>query len=323
MTRNRGVCTIALMVPDCRFCGGTRGHRSHVVLEMMFGLREPFEYLECGTCGSLRIKTVPQDLERHYPSRYYAFSEDSHGALYRLARRARDRYAFSGRGILGRALASVRRRPPYLAWLRKLGITYESSILDVGCGGGVLVSSLADAGFTVTGIDAFIDAPKTLSNGRRILRQSLEQTVDRYDAVMLHHSLEHMRDPAAAFGHLRRLVNPGGTVLIRTPLVGQRAWRQYGVNWVGLDAPRHLYIPSRDGMLRLAAAHGFAVGDVVFDSTSSQFWASELYSLGIPLHGSSPASHFSRSELARFEAETRRANAEEDGDQACFYLRPA
>lgn len=290
---------------------------------MMFGLREPFEYLECASCGSLEIETVPRDLERHYPAHYESFAVDAHGALYRLARRARDRFAFRGSGVLGRALASVRPPPPYVAWLHRLGATYESNILDVGCGGGALVSSLAGAGFRVTGIDAFIPASRTLAHGRRVLKQSLDDAVGRYDVVMLHHSLEHMRDPGVALGQLRRLVTPGGAVLIRTPLAGQRAWRRYGVSWVGVDAPRHLVVPSREGMTRLAAAHGFALVDVVFDSTGSQFWASELYSRGIPLHGSFPRAHFSRAELASFEAEARSANADADGDQACFYLRPA
>ena len=288
----------------------------------MFGLRETFEYLECAACGSLQIKTVPQDLSRFYPPDYYSFAEDRARPFFRSARGARDRYAFSGHGLWGRVLAGLRQPPTYVSWLKRLGVSYKSKILDVGCGAGVLISSIGDAGFDATGIDAFIDESRTLSNGVKILRQSLEQTAGRYDAVMLHHSLEHMPDPSDTLTHIRRILKPGGVALIRIPIAGQLAWRRYGTNWVGLDAPRHLCVPSLAGMTRLAEANGFAV-DVVFDSTGMQFWASELYVGDNPLHGSRPTLFFSRAQLARFESDAKNANQLGDGDQACFYLRTA
>jgi SAM-dependent methyltransferase len=304
----------------CKVCGAAVGCRSYTAREMMFGTRETFEYLECEACQTLQISEVPKDLSRYYPPNYYSFAPDQSRSIFRNARRARDRYGFSGEGLFGSVLSRLRQPPPYVTWLKRLGVNYESKILDVGCGGGVLISSIGDAGFDATGIDAFIDKSRTLPNGVQVLRQSLEDTTGQYDAVMLHHSLEHMSHPAEAIRHTRRILKPGGAALIRIPVAGQLAWRRYGTNWVGLDAPRHLCIPSLAGMLRLAEANRLAA-EVVFDSTGQQFWASEMYARGIPLHGSQPSAHFSSAELAHFDSDAHYANDVGDGDQACFYLR--
>ncbi|MBI2776448.1 MAG: hypothetical protein HYX57_04155 [Chloroflexi bacterium] len=33
--------------------------------EMLFGTREPFEYLHCRSCGAIQIRAIPDDLGRH------------------------------------------------------------------------------------------------------------------------------------------------------------------------------------------------------------------------------------------------------------------
>jgi hypothetical protein len=46
-------------------------------------------------------------------------------------------------------------------------------------------------------------------------------------------------------------------MVLEVPVPGN-SWRTYGVNWVGLDAPRHLHIVTPEGMRRLAEALGCA-----------------------------------------------------------------
>ena len=70
--------------------------------------------------------------------------------------------------------------------------------------------------------------------------------------------------------------------MIRVPVPGF-AWREYGVDWVGLDPPRHLHIVSPEGMRRLAEAHGLSIVASYWDSWSLQFWGSEQYEADIPL----------------------------------------
>jgi len=101
------------------------------------------------------------------------------------------------------------------------------TVLDVGCGGGILSESMAARGANVTGIDMG-DTP--LQVARLHLHES-ELSVDyhqstaedfaikhpaRYDAVTCLEMLEHVPDPASVVKACFDLVKPGGAVFFST-----------------------------------------------------------------------------------------------------------
>jgi hypothetical protein len=93
----------------CRICENSENNRLHRAREMMFGLRDEFDYLECARCGTLQIADVP-DLSRYYPQDYYSLSATAETGLprklkSRLAARLAADYFLNGRNLLGRYLA--------------------------------------------------------------------------------------------------------------------------------------------------------------------------------------------------------------------------
>ncbi len=146
---------------------------------------------------------------------------------------------------------------------------------------------------------------------------------------MLHHVLEHVPDPVETLDALRGCLSGTGAILVRVPVADSAAARQYGSNWVQLDAPRHIMIPTTEGMSRLAARCDLRVESVFYDSRGFQFWGSEQYSRGIPLR--SPRSYaekpsesvFSPDDIKRFERDAQTLNRRRDGDSAGFILLPA
>jgi SAM-dependent methyltransferase len=317
----------------CRICGNRSGNSLHYPKEMMFGWGGSFEYLECGGCGCLQIAAIPEDLARYYPAKdYYSYKpprrKSNPGWVLRL-RHERTR-AFLGEATLtGRLIAALSKRPEHFDWFSHAALGLDSRILDVGCGAGGLLLKLQREGFrSLLGADPFIEAGIDYGNGVRILKRSLEQVDGAFDFIMLHHSYEHMPDPAAAMRELKRLAAPRGTVLVRIPVADCEARRKYGVNWVAWDAPRHLFLHTRASMQRLAAASGFEIREVVYDSGTQQFASSELYLRGVPYvehgrykPGNSPQS-FSREQWTGFQAQADELNRRGMGDTACFYLRP-
>lgn len=317
----------------CPICGNVAGNTSHVAREMMFGLGDTFEYAECGGCGALRILDVPDDLSRFYPAGYYSLGAREArrpGRAERRLRELRSRLLVRPAGSLAVRVALGPRNEPYWAgWLRGLA-TPSSAILDFGCGSGKLLLELRRQGFhRVVGFDPFLGEDYDYGDGlviRRVLPQDWE---GRFDLVMAHHSFEHVADPEATLSGLRRLLQPGGRALLRTPVADSFAWRRYGTSWVQLDAPRHLFVHTRRSIGVLAERTSFRVVSTICDSRAFQFWASEQYERGIPLRdprsfAESPGgSVFSAEEIAEFERRAKQLNEEDDGDQAVFVLEGA
>jgi SAM-dependent methyltransferase len=310
----------------CRVCGNRHNNRSHILQERYFGLKDEFEYVECGVCKSLSIVTIPRNMERYYPAHYYSFTARPYSRITGLLKARRDRYYLFGSDMIGHIISLFRAAPQYIEWLRNLALPYGSSILDVGCGSGTLIVNLQDAGFPSTGIDPNVDRHIDYPNGAKVLRQTMEETNGIYHCIMLHHSIEHMPSPYEIFHHINRLLRPNGKVLIRMPVADKYAWKIYGRDWFQIDAPRHFIIMSEQGLRKLAEEFGFKIEMIAYDSTASQFWASEQYARNIAHNDESSYaikpkhSIFSIKEIEAFAEKAERLNQIADGDQAAFYL---
>ncbi len=325
----------------CPACGATSPAAETQLREMMFGLERSFGYLTCPDCASLYIRDVPEDLATFYASDYYSFDLDPEASMG--APGARQLVALLGRSVLfghGRLATLTSRAVPVrrlrtlvslLSSVRLAGLPAgpETRVLDVGSGSGALVLALGLAGMrSVVGVDPFNEADRTLSTGAEVLRRDLGEVTGTFDLVMLHHSFEHVPDPGATLADVRRLLAPGGRLLVRMPTVSSAAYERYGADWIQLDPPRHLTLFSREGMLRRAAASGFDVVDVVDDSTAFQFWGSEQARRGIAL--TAPESHFvaprkspfGMSQGRAWQRQARELNRQGRGDQAVWVLTP-
>jgi len=317
-------------LPPCRICQAGDGQRPFRVREMYFGSREEFDYFECGHCGTLQISEIPADLGRHYPDNYYSFSGNApkaKSAFQRRLRRRRTEAWLGGGDAVGGLLARLSKRPDYLDWFAGLPLSTASRILDVGCGGGSLLLKLQRDGFShLTGLDPFIAADIRHPGDLTIHKRELRDDEGRYDLIMLHHSFEHMVDPAATLAEIARHLAPGGRALLRLPVAGGYAWRKYRQHWYALDAPRHLFVPTVRAMHLLAAQAGLAIDRCFFDSDTGQFLASEAYMLDMPLieQMRSPPRRHNDAELAALRAFARQLNLVGDGDSGGFILsRPA
>jgi len=101
------------------------------------------------------------------------------------------------------------------------------TVLDVGCGGGILAEAMAAKGAQVTGIDL---AEKSLKVAKLHLLESGQQVDYRciavedllpsqaasYDVVTCMEMLEHVPTPASVVSAIGQLVKPGGWVFFST-----------------------------------------------------------------------------------------------------------
>ncbi len=101
------------------------------------------------------------------------------------------------------------------------------TVLDVGCGGGILAESMARRGAQVTGIDAG-QAPLTvaklhaLESGIQVQYRNITaedmaaESPASYDVVTCMEMLEHVPDPASVIAACAQLVKPGGQLFFST-----------------------------------------------------------------------------------------------------------
>lgn len=113
--------------------------------------------------------------------------------------------------------------PLRLDYIDRVAGLAGKTVLDVGCGGGILSESMARRGAAVTGIDLGEKALKVaklhkLESGvdvdyRLISAEDLAlEQPQHYDAVTCMELLEHVPDPALVVQACARLVKPGGHV---------------------------------------------------------------------------------------------------------------
>jgi len=291
---------------------------------MMFGTREQFEYLECHSCGCLQIADVPADLSRHYPADYYSSEIESSFKIFLKSRRLR--FDLGEMSLIGRYM-SLRYGGDSCAKAIALGnVQRGDAILDVGGGAGTHLRPLRAAGFRhLLCVDPYVQH-EVREPGLEIRRAQIAEVDGRFRLIMMHHSFEHMTQPHKVLATVAEKLDADGVLLVRIPVLGF-GWRQYGANWIELDAPRHLYLHTRGSFELLANSHGFEVLDVTYDSTEMEIWGSEQYLRGIAhvatnSYGKNPAaSIFSQEQIAEFRRQMREMNARGESGRAAFVLR--
>ena len=109
------------------------------------------------------------------------------------------------------------------------------SILDVGCGGGLLSEGMAKAGAEVTGIDAggevltvarlhAEDSGVEVSYRQITVEELAEEQPGSFDVVTCLELLEHVPRPDSVVRACSRLLKPGGHVIFSTVNRTPQAW---------------------------------------------------------------------------------------------------
>jgi 2-polyprenyl-6-hydroxyphenyl methylase/3-demethylubiquinone-9 3-methyltransferase len=113
--------------------------------------------------------------------------------------------------------------PLRLEWIAGHAGLAGASVLDVGCGGGILAEAMARRGARVTGIDLSEKALRVAELHRhesrldiRYEKSSVEDFAGEFDVVTCMELLEHVPQPASMVGACARLVRPGGRVFFST-----------------------------------------------------------------------------------------------------------
>ncbi|MFJ9450185.1 MULTISPECIES: bifunctional 2-polyprenyl-6-hydroxyphenol methylase/3-demethylubiquinol 3-O-methyltransferase UbiG [unclassified Herbaspirillum] len=117
--------------------------------------------------------------------------------------------------------------PLRLEWINARAALSGKSVVDVGCGGGILAESMARKGARVTGIDLSEKALKVadlhgMESGVQVRYEKIAaedlaaREPGQFDVVTCMEMLEHVPDPASIVHACTAMVKPGGHVFFST-----------------------------------------------------------------------------------------------------------
>ncbi len=286
--------------PACILCGSGGELHYEGLTDRHFSAPGTWSLLTCPRCklAWLSPRPRPEDLDRLYRD-YYTHDETGGDSLVvRAIRRGipaawqgyRDCVKDPAERILGRILGLVGPLRE-LAERGTMGLraSQRGELLDVGCGNGQYLAQMRDLGWRVSGVERDPNgagvAAKRIGDDRIHADLAAANTArrDGYDVVTLSHVIEHLLDPIDTLVECRRLLRPGGLIVIATPNFESLGHRQFKRNWLHLDPPRHIQLYTTATLSQVVERAGFSISRITTPSSSAHFlWraSSELTERG-------------------------------------------
>ncbi len=266
-------------VPACILCGGKGQVLYDNLPDRSFSAPGLWSLLQCEKCGLtwLNPQPVPEDIGKAYQG-YYTHNQPEPGpnlvrdtawAVWKSYLRARFGYT-QGVG------------PSWMKPFWPLALLHPGGrdeldqaamympaprgparLLDVGSGSGIMLARMQSLGWEVQGVEVDPEAVKTAQRRGVPVRQgSLEEQKfpDNYfDAVHSAHVLEHVYDPLSLLRECRRILKPGGKLIILTPNMQSWGHRKFRSAWLNIDPPRHLVLFSPENLRTAAEQSGLKI----------------------------------------------------------------
>ena len=234
----------ALRDVDCALCASAER-------EVRF-TEEPFSVVRCSACGFTYVTPRLSDaslLERVYDEAYWRSD----------AARTRGYTDYRADALL--SLQTYRRR---MAVVRR-HFARPGRVLDVGCAAGYFLEVMREAGWDVLGLepsDAIRpQAASRLGDANVIAAPLVDAGLEAssFDLITMWDVLEHIPDFPATLREARRLLAPGGRLLVETQNVRSRAARVLGRRWQHYKHAEHIYHFDPDTLARALDQAGLRV----------------------------------------------------------------
>jgi len=206
--------------------------------------------LRCTACGQL----ISQCSEERYWQSMQEFN-DPQGTL----------------PVVGSEHSRLRRSKKFLDQIT--GLLKQPSeqirLLDVGCSSGAFLHGAVQLGFQAEGVEPAPQAAATAQAAGLKVKQGLLQEAGyadgQFDAITLLEVIEHLQEPHALLQECRRILRPGGILLIGTGNAASWSMAAMGARWEYLSIAKHgghvsFFSPS--SMAVLAKPNGFSVAAV-------------------------------------------------------------
>jgi SAM-dependent methyltransferase len=136
-------------------------------------------------------------------------------------------------------------------------------LLDIGCGNGRFLNNAKRLGYDPWGVEP---DPKACNEARKESNSVIHGTVDdvdelkyKFDVITISHVIEHTYDIDSVISKCNKLLNENGILFIEYPNPDSLCCNFFRGNWRGLEAPRHITLPSLISINSMLEKNGFKI----------------------------------------------------------------
>lgn len=276
-------------IVSCDLCGSKNNQFLFSNNDRMFPeLEGYYNVFKCKNCGLIFLNPQPnfEDLSKHYNSNYSVLSDSDEIRTMRKTFSLIEtlyHHFYSNKTSISMKLCKILFHP-LKPFFRTTKVVKNGNFLDVGCAVGYFLLTMKYLEMNPYGVEpGNFDKKFSEDYNLNIFQGNLfeaEYDNNFFDIITLNHVLEHVNNPSETIMELRRVLKPGGHLIISVPVSDSLAFKIFGKYWAQLDTPRHLFIFSTDNLKKYAEKAGFEVENVRYNSTPSyQFISSFIYLL--------------------------------------------
>lgn len=309
----------------CSICGNSKNNQEQIIKERILNKGDSFRYLKCSKCGALCLNEniIVSDW---YPKDYNPYIKaDQKKIKPSIIEQIMIKLILLCKQSIVFYLLLNQKKPDILI-KRLFGtrINKKSRILDVGCAKGAWLNTLESMGWkNLVGVDLFIPDDQMKNVKWKFLKGDIFSLDDsKFDLITFNHSFEHMNNPLEVLVKANQLLNKNGTCMISIPLVDGDCYKEYGTNYVQLDAPRHINMLTVKAMKYLCKKANLRIERILYDSNPIIYYMSDKYKNTNMSHSQiSKNINLSNSKRKELLKRSFKANIEKKGDQAIFYIK--
>ena len=228
----------------------------------------------CPLCSSVAPPLSDCHDDRHAAPGVYAYHKCSQcQAVFQVNRLPEERLAALYTEYYPRSALSIDDWKPsanksgFLAWLEGYASVHryvpsKSKVLDIGCGFGEALGYYRSIGCEAYGYELDENAGRIASAQGLNIRQGIFEPghweESFFDVVTLDQVLEHIYEPVDFLTGLRKVLRPGGLLILSTPNAVGLGLKLWGKKWIHWHAPYHVHLYTPKSLHGVLAKCGFA-----------------------------------------------------------------
>jgi SAM-dependent methyltransferase len=243
MPGNENAAVVNELIDNANLCAYCRAGESLPLYRTCSISGDKFYVNRCLECRAVFLTPRPsrEQLDRIYDDSYYG---EGRGKFAGYIEKVLDRFRFArGRKV------SKYVGPP-------------AKILDIGCGNGRFLGYLIKHGFDGYGTELLGNAANRAAEipGLKLKVGHLSEVEfgeNLFDCVCLWHVFEHLTEPKETLQIIRRILKPGGYLMMSLPNIASFQSKLFRGNWLHLDPPKHLFFLEAPDLISELKEFGF------------------------------------------------------------------